>query len=93
MSVDTSCRFVVSGCVQGVGYRYFAWRAAERLGVRGYVRNRPDGAVEVYAIGPPEQVRLFRDELARGPRAAAVDQVTETPERLDRTFESFDIWH
>jgi acylphosphatase len=70
-------RFVVSGMVQGVGYRFFAQRAAERLGVAGYVKNLRDGCVEVYAIGTTEQLRSLRAELERGPRAAEVSTVNE----------------
>ncbi len=70
-------RFFVSGRVQGVGYRFFAERVAERLGISGYVKNLQDGRVEVYAIGSPEQLDALRAELQRGPRAAAVSTVAE----------------
>ncbi len=70
-------RFYVSGMVQGVGYRFFAQRAADRLGVAGYVKNLHDGRVEVYAIGPNEQLRALRGELERGPRMASVSEVAE----------------
>ena len=70
-------RFYVSGSVQGVGYRFFAQRAASTLGVRGYVRNLFDGRVEVYAIAPPEVLSLLREQLKRGPRFASVDEVAE----------------
>jgi acylphosphatase len=70
-------RFYVSGSVQGVGYRFFAQRAASTLGVYGYVRNLFDGRVEVYAIAPAEILALLREQLKRGPRFAIVDEVTE----------------
>ncbi|HEV8385826.1 MAG TPA: acylphosphatase [Candidatus Acidoferrales bacterium] len=73
-------RFVVSGLVQGVGYRFFAQRVADRLGVAGYVKNLHDGRVEVYAIGTAEQLRSLRAELARGPRAAEVSGVSDEDE-------------
>ncbi|MBI1738933.1 MAG: acylphosphatase [Acidobacteria bacterium] len=63
--------------VQGVGFRFFAQRVAERFGVAGYVKNLRDGRVEVYAIGTAEQLRCLRAELERGPRAADVSTVTE----------------
>ena len=63
--------------VQGVGYRFFAQRAADRLGLGGYVKNLRDARVEVYAIGSGEQLRALREELERGPRAANVSGVTE----------------
>ena len=63
-----SRRFFVSGLVQGVGYRYFAMRTAQRLGLAGYARNLPDGRVEVYAAGGAAKLAEFRMELERGPR-------------------------
>ena len=63
--------------VQGVGFRFFAQRVAERLGVVGYVKNLRDGRVEVYAIGPSDQLRVLRAELERGPRAASISEVVE----------------
>ena len=73
----TAKRFYVSGIVQGVGYRFFARRAAAALGITGYVKNLMDGRVEVYAIGTLEQLRALRKELKRGPSAASVDEVAE----------------
>lgn len=70
-------RYFVSGTVQGVGFRYFAMRAARRLGVSGYARNLSDGRVEVYAIGSAEQMEALRNALRRGPRMAGVDRVEE----------------
>ncbi|MGH9579690.1 MAG: acylphosphatase [Terriglobales bacterium] len=70
-------RFTVSGMVQGVGYRFFAERVAERLGIAGYVKNMRDGSVEVYAIGSGEQLQALRAELERGPHMASVSGVEE----------------
>ena len=85
-------RFYVSGMVQGVGYRFFAQRAAERLGIAGYVKNLRDARVEVYAIGSGEQLRALRAELERGPHAASIDAVEEeTAEVLPRYAERFSI--
>jgi acylphosphatase len=75
-------RFYISGMVQGVGFRFFAQRVAERLGIAGYVKNLPDGRVEVYAIGTEKQLRAMRGELKRGPRAASVDEVGEMDEEI-----------
>lgn len=66
---------MVHGQVQGVGYRWWAAREATRLGVTGWVRNRDDGAVEALVEGEPEAVRTMVDELASGPRHAAVSGV------------------
>ena len=63
--------------VQGVGFRFFAQRVAERLGVAGYVKNLRDGRVEVYAMGSVGQLRSLRAELERGPRLASISEVAE----------------
>ena len=70
-------RYFVSGMVQGVGYRYFARRVAQRLGLSGYARNLPDGRVEVCAVGSASKLAEFRAELERGPQGASVTGVAE----------------
>ena len=79
-------RFFVSGFVQGVGYRYFARDAAERLHLCGYVRNLRDERVEAYAIGTDKQLAEFRAALERGPRFSRVTQVTEEPAATDLQY-------
>lgn len=68
-------RWVVRGLVQGVGFRWFVLRHARRLGVSGYVRNLPDGRVEVAASGAVDALTELEGELKRGPHGAAVDAV------------------
>jgi acylphosphatase len=68
-------RILVSGRVQGVGYRYATVREARRLGLRGYARNLPDGRVEVVAEGPPDDVSRLTAWCGRGPSAAEVSAV------------------
>src|SRR5580698_6049252 len=70
-------RYVVSGRVQGVGFRWFVEREAAQIGVTGWVRNRSSGDVEVMATGTHEQLGLLRQKLQQGPRAARVDEVSE----------------
>ena len=70
-------RFVVRGRVQGVGFRWFVEREAHTLGLSGWVRNKPDGSVEVLAQGGREQLLGLRLRLRQGPRAARVDDVEE----------------
>jgi len=80
--------------VQGVGYRYFALRVAQRLGVAGYAKNLRDGRVEVYAIGAPPSLAALRAELERGPDAAMVSEVSEEEAPLEREFAGgFSIEH
>jgi acylphosphatase len=66
---------VVEGFVQGVGYRHFAYRAALRLRLSGWVRNRADGTVELLLSGPPDAVEAMLAELRRGPSGARVRNV------------------
>jgi acylphosphatase len=68
-------RYVVSGRVQGVGFRYFAQEMAGREGLSGRVRNLPDGRVEVEAEGDEETLARFEATLWRGPSHARVDNV------------------
>jgi acylphosphatase len=68
-------RFVVSGRVQGVGFRYFAADAARREGLTGSVRNLDDGRVEAMAEGEAESVDRFERALRRGPSRARVEYV------------------
>jgi len=66
-------RVVVEGAVQGVGYREFTRRAALRLDVSGWVRNRSDGTVEALMYGPPDAVEALVVEMRKGPRFAVVE--------------------
>ncbi len=69
----------VRGRVQGVGFRAFVQRNGRALGLTGWVRNMPDGSVEVVAQGAPETLALLRDYLAQGPRWAVVREVQDVP--------------
>jgi acylphosphatase len=73
-------RFLVSGRVQGVGFRYFVQEAALLEGISGWVRNLPDGAVEVVAEGDAEAVERFSHKIGRGPSMARVENVDVTDE-------------
>jgi acylphosphatase len=75
--LKTARKYLIRGRVQGVGFRYFVERAADSLGVRGYVRNLEDGRVEVYAVGLPDQLSEFAGMLWKGPRMADVRGVDE----------------
>lgn len=71
-------RFVVHGKVQGVGYRAFAATCAEALQVAGWVRNCPDGTVEVVAEGTVDQLRELAFDLSRGARYARVIKIEQS---------------
>jgi acylphosphatase len=71
-------RLTVRGQVQGVGYRAACCSRANELGLGGWVRNEPDGSVEVEAEGQPQQLGELRLWCERGPSAAVVNRVTVT---------------
>lgn len=85
-------RVVVTGVVQGVGFRWSCVREAERLGVGGWVRNRADGSVEVVVEGAPSAVERLIRWCARGPRHARVVSTDITPEE-PRGLAGFDVAH
>lgn len=66
---------LVSGVVQGVGFRFFVIRKAEHLNLKGYVRNTYDGDVELEAEGDPDNLKLLVEELHKGPSMSHVTDV------------------
>ena len=84
-------QYMISGEVQGVGFRFFAQRIAARHQVVGYARNLPDGRVEVHAEGTPESVEGFKHDLAAGPQHARVEQVEELILDPTGTYKTFRI--
>ena len=91
MSNRGGVRLIVSGFVQGVGYRYFAQREASRLGLAGYVRNLAGGDVEVYAEGEEEDISRLMEALRQGPGFSRVDEVVETRVRAGNKYKGFQI--
>lgn len=81
-------RYFVSGMVQGVGFRFFTRDVAEFLRLGGYVRNLPDGRVEIYAVGMPEQLAKLTEAIKRGPSGASVTDVQEQPAKPDPAYAS-----
>lgn len=73
-------RHLVSGRVQGVGFRWFVMRLAQREGLTGFVRNLPDGRVEVVATGEAVRLERLAAALRAGPPHAQVTDVTITDE-------------
>jgi acylphosphatase len=86
----TARRAVVQGRVQGVGFRYFAARAAREFGIAGWVRNLPDGSVETLAEGDAGAVERYLDKLRRGPSASRVEGVV-VEERAEEGHSTFEI--
>ncbi|HTZ33954.1 MAG TPA: acylphosphatase [Methylomirabilota bacterium] len=79
-------RYNVSGRVQGVGFRNYVEHVAGKIGVHGYVRNRRDGRVEVFAMGSPEVLKQLRAALERGPMMSRVDTVAEEPDTVEAQY-------
>jgi acylphosphatase len=87
-----STKFLVSGMVQGVGFRWFVARHARSLGLTGYARNLPDGRVEVVVNGPEESLPALEQLLRTGPAYAQVDRVERSSDpAVPATSKSFDI--
>ncbi len=85
-------RWVLSGRVQGVGFRWFVLRAAQRLGVTGWARNLWDGGVEVMGQGTLSMLQDFEKELRKGPLLSNVEKVEKSEVTSEvSTFKSFEI--
>jgi acylphosphatase len=88
----TGIRYLVSGAVQGVGFRWFVARHARTLGLAGYARNLPDGRVEVVVSGPDEALPALEQLLRSGPANAQVEKVERSADPMPvTTGNSFDI--
>lgn len=77
MKTKRAKRWVVSGTVQGVGFRFFVQHKASALGLSGWARNLDDGTVEVFASGAPERLSDLAAALHIGPPMAQVRGVEE----------------
>ena len=82
-------RLVITGRVQGVGYRDWALATGQRLGLSGWVRNRADGSVEALIVGDEHAVGRMIDACRRGPTLARVDDIDVEPVDLDVLPEGF----
>ena len=86
-------RFRIYGHVQGVGFRYFTWQYALKIGVTGFVRNLADGSVEVIAVGSESQIEELDAWLQEGPRTAIVDDVFVEDYLGEKEFTAFQVLH
>ena len=84
-------KYIISGIVQGVGYRFFAQRAAARHQVLGYVKNLDDGSVESLAEGDLKAVEDFKHDLLAGPNFSSVEHIEETVLEPTGLYSSFRI--
>ena len=84
-------KLMISGRVQGVGFRHFTRTNAEDLGLKGWVRNLNNGDVEALLQGSEEKLERMLEKLKNGPMPARVDRVniveeTENPDNMEETF-------
>jgi len=81
----------VYGLVQGVGFRWFTERKAKEIGVNGWVKNLWDGSVEIVAEGDEEDLKVFIEEIKKGPPLSRVDKIEERWEDYRGEFDGFEI--
>ena len=81
----------VTGMVQGVGYRYFALQEANMFGLNGFVKNKPDGSVEMQVEGEKEVIEKFKLILMKGPRFSNVESVKIEYDSYGAKFNKFSV--
>lgn len=90
-TIPLGYRWLLSGRVQGVGFRHFTLRHAQRLGVGGWVKNLPDGKVEIRVVGSPSGVAELKDRVLEGPSAGRVDDLAEEVIEPDPGWSRFEV--
>ncbi|MBC8257905.1 MAG: acylphosphatase [SAR324 cluster bacterium] len=90
MSTEQRLDLIITGRVQGVGFRYSAKNKADSLGINGHVRNQSDGSVFVTAQGEKAAINIFVQWCHQGPTAAIVHAIEKVPRTPDN-FIKFDI--
>ena len=86
-----ACVVLISGLVQGVGFRWFTEREARARDVCGYVRNLPDGRVEVLAQADASALAMFCERLREGPRSSRVEDMETMTIAVDPELSSFTV--
>ncbi len=86
-------RLRATGRVQGVGFRWFACEAAREIGVEGWVRNAPDGSVELHVEGEADDVHRMIDTIRRGPSRGHVAELEEHEAEVEGIFGGFRVRH
>ena len=85
------CHIIVKGLVQGVCFRYYTQAQAQRLGLNGWVRNRPDGAVEIMAEGDTASIDKLTEWSKSGPPQAEVAELISEDMKYTGELIGFDI--
>ena len=91
--IEERVGFMVQGKVQGVGFRMWVKRTGLELRLRGSVRNRRDGSVELHVAGASESVASLERRLSQGPPGARVTGVVRTPSRMPIPNDGFQVEH
>lgn len=86
-----SVHYIVTGRVQGVGFRWFVRETARRVGLAGWVYNRADGAVELAAEGDDESIALLRNAVRTGPPGSQVEEVRDAPDDAGPLTQPFSV--
>lgn len=89
--MELGAYIIVRGLVQGVGFRYFVYNRAIRLGLNGFVRNLYNGNVDIEVEGERSLIEEFIEEVKVGPRAAKVTDIKIEWKQLDQHFKHFEI--
>jgi len=87
-----SIRLYVSGIIQGIFYRAFVKENADKLNLKGFVRNLEDGRVEIFIEGNPEDVRKMIEIAKKGPKHSEIKNVEEKQEKF-QDLKSFKVLH
>ena len=89
--MNKEVRLIISGVVQGVFYRASAQAQARKLSLTGFVRNLPEGTVELIAQGEEADLKRFIDWCSKGPSGARIDHIEVEWKELETKFNSFNI--
>ena len=90
-TMEIGAHILVSGMVQAVGFRYFAYQWAGKLGLKGFVRNLYEGSVELEVEGDRSLIEEFIVQLKVGPRAARVSNVRVVWNQKDKNYQHFEM--
>ena len=88
---EKAVHLYISGRVQGVGYRYSAFNQAQKLGIRGWVRNLPDGRVEMFLEGEEKPLDMMVSWCHKGPQMSFVTSVEVYKKEFKGEFKEFSI--
>jgi acylphosphatase len=89
--IEQTMELLVSGRVQGVGFRYFALQTAQRYQIHGYVQNRVNGSVKIIAQGKPPHIQAFIAAIQAGPTRGFVDSIERSPITAAIQYQDFHV--